>query len=380
MIRTRSGVTSHAIVFQGLLTLIIPGLTSAGNAADRHRIADASQAVQGRTGSSDTSQVVRRQQRVMGTTLEITVLAQSRSLALAASEAATCAVAEVDRRLSTWREDSALSAVNNRDSDQPVGVSPLLARDLAEALRWHDITNGAFNPGLGSLVSAWDLRGQGRVPSDAELHEALVASAMDGTMLVDRTLHLGRPGLQFEEGGFGKGVALRDALDAALGSGAQCVVLDFGGQVAVGGECGATAIGVADPNDRENEVAVLELFEGSAATSGLSERAFVFDGISYGHILDPRSGTPAPDWGSVTVVTSDPVAADCLATALFVMGPKAGGEWLQGRPEIEAVFVERSGEATKMTATPGLKGRLEVSIGNLTYLQQEQIRIEESTH
>jgi thiamine biosynthesis lipoprotein ApbE len=34
---------------------------------------------------------------------------------------------------------------------------------------------------------------------------------------------------------------------------------------------------------------------------------------------DSAHGTPVPDWGSVTVVDADPVRADVLSTALFVM-------------------------------------------------------------
>ena len=338
---SRSGAILSMVLFSFLLILCVPFSGLAGRAV-----------------GSESDELVRRRQHVMGTTLEIAVRARNRTSALTASEAASRAVAEADRRLSTWREDSELSAVNNRDSDQPLELSPKLARDLAEALSWHRKTGGSFSPGLGAQVLAWDLRGAGRVPNDSELQEALLASTVEGTNLVDHVLHFGVPGLQFEEGGFGKGVALRDAVESALANGAECVVLDFGGQVAVGGDCGATAIGVSDPGARRQEIAVLELIEGSAATSGLSERHFEVDGIRRGHILDPHTGVPAPDWGGVTVVASDPVVADCVATALFVMGPVRGREWVQAHEGIEAVFAERKGSRAELSATPGLRGRL----------------------
>ena len=179
--------------------------------------------------------------------------------------------------------------------------------------------------------------------------------------------------------GFGKGVALRQAADAARLAGADCVVLDFGGQVAIEGDCREFRVDIADPDLRDHRIATLKVRSGSVATSGNSERGLVVGGVTRGHLLDPQTGSPAPDWGSVTVVASDPVAADCLSTALYIMGPKAGGEWLQGWPEIGAVFVERSGEDARMTATPGLKGRLEVSDGNLTYLHQGRTQTEEIT-
>jgi thiamine biosynthesis lipoprotein len=171
-----------------------------------------------------------------------------------------------------------------------------------------------------------------------------------------------------EEGGFGKGIALRDAVTAALDAEASCVVIDIGGQVVVSGSCGTTGIDIAHPRRREAVIARLDLSSGSAATSGNSERGMLIDGVRYGHLLDPTTGRPAPDWGAVTVIASDPVAADCLATALFVMGPRRGAAWLRGRPGIEAVFAETDGESMIITATSGLRGRLVVFEGEMRFL------------
>lgn len=368
MLSVLSDLARHPASLHAVFALLITGSGLADDGIDRFRIAGASQGGRGSAERSDTDHVLQRKLNVMGTTLEITIRAQGRSSALTASEAAARAVAEAERRLSTWREDSELSAINNRESNRPVELSDMLAKDLADSLAWSQKTSGSFSPTLGTLVSAWDLRGQGRVPSDTELREALTASSIDGTILVDRTLQFGKLDLQFEEGGFGKGAALRDALDAALGNGARCVVLDFGGQIAVGGDCGPLQIAISDPDNRRREIAELRLYEGSVATSGLSERGFVVDGVRNGHILDPRTGTPAPDWGTVTVVAADPVAADCLATALYVMGPTRGAEWLLGHTENEVIFVQRIGPRIELTATPGLMGRIENTEGKVTYL------------
>ena len=97
------------------------------------------------------------------------------------------------------------------------------------------------------------------------------------------------------------------------------------------------------------------------------------DGEVRGHIIDPRSGVPVEDWGAVTVIASDPVAADCLSTALFVMGPERGIEWLQGRPEIEAVFVKRRGEHLELIATAGLEGFVTGSEAPTTFLPPHSV-------
>ena len=63
----------------------------------------------------------------------------------------------------------------------------------------------------------------------------------------------------------------------------------------------------------------------------------------FGHLLDPRTGRPAPFEGSVTVVTRDAAMADSLATALFVLGPDAGLALARRTPDLEAVYVTRTG-------------------------------------
>ncbi len=294
----------------------------------------------------------------MGTWLEITTQANDKAHAIEASEAAFAAAADAELRLSTWRDDTDLAAVNDLGSNAPVEISPLLERDLTTALMWSRATDGAFNPGVGSLVTLWDLRGQGRVPTREEIEGALADSSLVGTEIADGWIRFGQPGLQFDEGGFGKGVALSDAIDAAVGHGAKCVILDFGGQIAVGGHCDSVTIGISDPDDRLQVVGLLSITEGSVATSGLSERHFVADNVRYGHIIDPRTGSPAPDWGSVTVLAHDPTTADCISTALFVMGPEPGMAWVNRHPEVEAVFSLSSDAGLRVKATSGLIGHL----------------------
>ena len=101
-------------------------------------------------------------------------------------------------------------------------------------------------------------------------------------------------------------------------------MIDLGGQLVVhheGEDERAFELALAHPRERSRIVARLTVVSGSVATSGNSERGLVIDGERHGHILDPRSGRPARDFGSLTVWASDAFTADCLATGLYVLGP-----------------------------------------------------------
>jgi thiamine biosynthesis lipoprotein len=323
--------------------------------------------VDGLIASRDLS-TVERGALAMGTSLRVTVEAADRRIAKIASEAALIAVAEVEERLSTWRSNSQLSRINAAMPGTEVVLSPALESDLAEAFRWWAETDGAFDPGIASLVAAWDLRGKGRRPSADELRQALATAGFEHLQIDRGRARIDIAGFGIEEGGFGKGVALREAARAARATGAVCVVLDLGGHFVIDGDCGERRIQVAHPDRRDVGITSLKLLSNSVASSGNSERALVVDGVRRGHIIDPRSGAPADDWGAVTVVASDPVAADCLSTALFVMGPERGIEWLQGRPGIEAVFVERREKKLVVVATAGLEGRVIGSKAPITFV------------
>jgi thiamine biosynthesis lipoprotein len=285
----------------------------------------------------------------MGTTLRVAVAAASRQEALEATEAAFEAVRRVDDVLSTWREDSEIARLNQAPPGTAVPLSPQLYTLLRDAARWSRLTDGAFDPAIGSLVDAWDLRGAGRIPDQPSLHRALAASGLDRFVFADagRTVSRTDSAAWIDSGGFGKGVALREARRALLRRGVARARLNFGGQVLV---VGADRSGddwivpVAHPSHRAEAAATLRFRDRSASTSSQSERKVTVNGERLGHILDPRTGLPVPAWGSVTVVAEDPGVADVVSTALLVMGPEPGLRWAQSRRDVGVLFlIEHNG-------------------------------------
>ncbi len=303
-------------------------------------------------GGTHTAAVwVERAVYVMGTELHARIAAPDRAQGAHAIEAAFNAVRAVDDLLSTWRSGTPLAQLNAGPPGTPVALPPALANLLADVDRWQQATDGAFDPAIGALVDAWDLRGRGRRPSASALAGALAASGLHRFTLDARHRTGRRPNAAWwiDSGGFGKGVALREAWAVLRRQGVQDAMLNFGGQVLALGEPDAGAAGwevpVAHPARRGQAAARLILRDRSAATSAQSERFVDVEGERFGHILDPRHGMPVPAWGSVTVVAAEPLEADILSTALFVMGPDQGLRWLDAHPGVAALFlVLRDGE------------------------------------
>lgn len=274
------------------------------------------------------AETLEREVVAMGTTLSMEIDATDRAAALALSERIVAAIAEAESRLSTWRDDSELARFNTLPSGESIELSPFTAAALDAAVDCWRESGGAFDPTIAPLVEAWGLRTGGRRPGAAEIaraRAALDAGALDAAR---GARHRSRPaGVRVEEGGFGKGAAL----DLALGRvGDAAVRLDFGGQLAWAGTAGPTVVQLADPRDRGRPVLELAIpaTSGSLSTSGNSERGLVVAGERIGHLLDPRTGEPAADFGSATVFAASATVADCRSTALYVLGPERGRSWL----------------------------------------------------
>lgn len=291
-----------------------------------------------------------RQVAVMGTFFSVKVWAASSQDPCLLAEKAVVAVEESEKRLSTWRQDTELAAINRTQPGQTVRLSDTLCRELTEALRWAEATSGAFDPTVGALVRAYDLRGAGRWPRWQELQAARRSVGYKNLRLENCQLVKTAPQVLLEEGGFGKGAALDAALQALEGQ-AQAAELNLGGQVSFFGTP-ELAVELAHPDRRGEVVATWTVPPGSVATSGNSERGREVFGKRLGHILDPVSGKPARDFGSVAVWAPNGLAADCLSTALYVLGPEEGLRFLARLPGVAAVFLVREGQNLRLLATP----------------------------
>lgn len=308
------------------------------------------------------TQWVERRLAVMGTFLDLQVEGADHARALEASEIAAREISRVEDLLSTWKPGGPLDRLNRTAPGEPVVLGAEAAGALAEVFAWSGRTGGVFDPTVLPLVRAWDLRGAGRVPGDRDLSVALDATGRS-RFRVDaaggRGWRLsGEAGI--DEGAWGKGYALDRAAAALRQGGTRRALIDLGGQVLA---LGRTLVSIADPRNRGRAAATLAVANASVSTSGNSERGLRAGGRRIGHLLDPRTGSPAPDFGSATVVAPTGLAADVLSTAFFVLGPEKGlalSEKLRREGfENQVLFLIVAGDRLKTVASPDLVFHLE---------------------
>ena len=278
---------------------------------------------------------------LMGTVATIVVEAAERQTALGKLDRIIRIIETTEAELSTWRQNTIISELNR----QPVGIAfsvPPNVCDLFVRLKyWHNVTSGTFDPSVGNLVEAWELRTEGRQPEPDLLKEAMESSGFHLLAIDQNACTVTRQNeVKLDAGGFGKGEAL-DRVRQTENDRPGEWQIDFGGQLAVSGNTssGAWQIALANPQIRTLPVIELELSEGSLATSAGSERDITLrTGARIGHILDPRTGNTVSRTASVTVWHPDAFVADALSTALYVMGTNEGARWAEER-NIAACFI-----------------------------------------
>lgn len=237
----------------------------------------------------------------------------------------------IEQALTIYRPDSEISRVNHLAAQQPVTVSEPTFRLLKKAIRWSELTGGAFDVTAGPLVEAWGFTARsGKKPSDNVIEQARQRVGYRHISLDenDRSVRFEVADMSINLGAIGKG----DALDQVASELRQHGVNDFlihGGNssiIASGDQTPESEqgwpVGIAHPTKPKRRIAGLWLRDQALATSGSGKQFFHHRGKRYGHVIDPRTGYPAGDLLSLTVILPSAADADACATGLFVEGSK----------------------------------------------------------
>jgi thiamine biosynthesis lipoprotein len=281
-----------------------------------------------------------REAFVMGTRVVLTTYPDAGGRGAERLERMLQVIERTDGELSTWRPDSEVSLLHAAAGGNPEPLSPDTCRLLSDAGRLVTETHGAFDPAIGALVAAWNLHGQGSVPSGSQLAAARTRSGWRHLSFDRDRCTLGLPaGVSLDVGAFGKGEAL-DRVRVEVRD-AEPWMINLGGQIAASGAPPGTdgwEVTIAHPLIRDRPTVSLRMVRGSLSTSAGSERDLHVGGTRVGHVLDPRTGDPAPFEGSVSVWSERALVADALSTALYVMGPDEGLRWADAY-DVAAIFL-----------------------------------------
>lgn len=223
-------------------------------------------------------------------------------------------------------------------------------------------SNGLFDPGLGNLVSLWGFDDEDSFRSTPPSSQVIADTPMRSLChaQLGQQVQLQKPGARLNFGASAKGQAVEVMTQTLLDHGLHNFIVNAGGDLKAMGKKPKRAwrIGIRHPRPDENHrlLAKLDVHSGEAVfSSGDYERFFMYEGQRYHHIIDPRTGSPAGNSQSATVIADDALWADAASTALFVAGPSLASQIMQSMQIDLWLLVDRAG---KIHTSPAMRARL----------------------
>ncbi len=297
-----------------------------------------------------TGHLLRFGRRAMACEFQVYLRAEQRFGAVEAATESLDLIERLEDQLTIYRPHSELSRINQEAGRQPCRVEKRLFELFCRCLAWHAATGGAFDITAGSLVKLWGFHTRsGRYPAAEEISQTMqrVGSQYLELDLEATSIRFTRPGMELNLGSVGKGYAL-DRCDEVLAAagvsdflihGGHSSILARGSRADAEEEAPGWRVALRHPLRNERRLALLRLGDRALGTSGCGQQYFYHRGQRYGHVLDPRRGTPADGVLSATVLAPTAAEADALATAFFVLGPEPTREFCQARADLGVVFV-----------------------------------------
>jgi FAD:protein FMN transferase len=253
---------------------------------------------------------------------------------------------DINAKMSTWRDDSELSLLNDNDSQDWITVSSELYTVLAIAQQISEKTSGAFDITVGASVNQWGFGPTtiSRQPDPAEIIAAMQATGFRKLELSDTRSAIKKyPGSYLDLSGIAKGYAVDRIADYLQAEGIGNYLVEIGGEIRAHGKNqrnDSWRVGIERPQFESRNVRdIIALDNTGMATSGGYRNFIIYDGKRYSHTIDPKTGWPVThNLTSVSVLDISATVADALATALLVMGPDDGHQFAE-RENIPALFI-----------------------------------------
>jgi FAD:protein FMN transferase len=199
---------------------------------------------------------------------------------------------------------------------------------LAACQEYSRQSEGAFDISVVPMPRMWGFyKGTGHLPHRAEVMAAMQTVGYRHVHLdaANQTISFDRPGVELDPGGIGKGYAVDRMVDVLKGKGIGIALVAASGSSIYGlgappNEPRGWRITIRDPRNEHGSVAEVFLKNESMSTSGSYEKFFRAEGHVYSHIMDPRTGYPAPGMLSVSLITPRTIDSEAWAKPFFING------------------------------------------------------------
>jgi thiamine biosynthesis lipoprotein len=286
---------------------------------------------------------------MMGTYVQVTVLDPSVAKAEDAVAEAFAEMVRLEAMLTRFASDSPVTELNR--SGRLSGAPQELLEVLAAAGQFHQASQGSFDVTVLPLLNELESQlSAGRALDQRRLEAAGELVGFGKLVRNGRDLSFAQSGMAITLDSIAKGYIVDKGIERLSALGLQYALVNAGGDIrALNGKGAAEGwqVLVQSPQDKNAYIASLSLDNRAVATSGNYE-AYFDQNKELGHIINPASPGQAAPTVSASVLAPSCVAADALATAMFVMGAEAGAAMIAANPQCGSLLLDGNGRQHRL--------------------------------
>jgi FAD:protein FMN transferase len=248
--------------------------------------------------------------------------------------------------------------------ERPFAAPPSVLPLIKMAQAYADQSNNLFNPAIGDLLELWGFTSaalESHAPPDNGRIRRLVAAnpTMADIQVEGIELRSDNAAVALDFRDFAVGYGIDVAMQHLRDLGIRNAMMSTGNVLRVIGDRAGRPWRISMRRANGSVVFAMIGMRGdeSMATTTDYDRTFLFDGRTFHDNIDPRTGYPARETRSVTVIAASAAKATAAAQALFIAGPK---EWqgVAGKMGIRYVLlIDRAGE---IHMSPPMAARVEL--------------------
>jgi FAD:protein FMN transferase len=243
----------------------------------------------------------------------------------------------IDHIYNKWNSNSEVSALNKATGC--FQCSKELYALLQHCETFVSLSEGRFDPTIERLEQVWKTSLNCGITPDNESLKAVSTKIGWNLLEFDESglVHKIHPEVQVDLGGIAKGYAVDLLITNIKKNGYTNIFVEWGGEVrTVGGhpEGRPWRVGIKNPASPEEVLTVINLFNGSVATSGDYQQCWIADdkGVikQFFHVFSKETLAPIEtteqSLASVTIQHESCMVADAIASILLAIGNRAGAQ------------------------------------------------------
>jgi thiamine biosynthesis lipoprotein len=267
-----------------------------------------------------------------GTTYHIKLVLNQHSTDLEDARRQVASVlADIDAKMSNYRDDSEISYLNRQETADWLHTSPEIITLLTIADHVYRHSEACYDLTVKPLFDLWGFSGhENRVPEDREIAELMPHIGMSLLEIDSARQRIRKkdPKIKIDLSSIAQGYSVGQVAQQLDALGIDDYLVEIGGEMMVkgrkaNGEDWRIGIETPTPAGRglQKIIDIKEAKGAAVMTAGTYRNFFEENGHSYSHILNPKTGRPVTHrLRSVTVVHDDPTWADAWDTALLCAG------------------------------------------------------------